>query len=84
MVPTPLGMFDQSEREDRKQAWIRLRGTPDDPLSWDLGTWTGVVWLVRRELPNGRRVVLQIRDYLVLEQLSPELDPKALYKDEER
>jgi hypothetical protein len=77
-------MFNKFEREDLKKAWIRLRGTPDDPLSWDLGTWDGIVWLVRRELPNGRRVVLQIRDYLVLEQLSPELEPNALYRDEER
>jgi hypothetical protein len=62
------------------QAWIRLRGTPDDPESWDFATWSGVVWEVRRELPNGRRVTLQIRDYLVLERLSPELEPAALYR----
>ena len=74
-------MFGFDERE-REQAWIRLRGAPDDPLSWDLATWTGVAWEVRRELPNGRRVTLQIRDYLVLERLSPSIDPAALYKDE--
>lgn len=67
---------------ERKQAWIRLRGTPDDPESWDLGTWNGIAWEVRRELPNGRRVTLQIRDYLVVEQLSCELRPRDLYRDE--
>jgi hypothetical protein len=70
------------DERDRQRAWIRLRGTPDDPQSWDLATWTGVVWEVRRELPNGRRVTLQIRDYLVLERLEASLDPVALYRDE--
>lgn len=69
-------------QKERKQAWIRLRGTPDDPESWDLGAWNGVVWEVRRELPNGRRVTLQIRDYLVLEQLTSEIHPSALYREE--
>jgi hypothetical protein len=70
------------DERDRQRAWIRLRGTPDDPQSWDLATWTGVVWEVRRELPNGRRVTLQIRDYLVLERLEASFDPVALYRDE--
>ena len=70
-----------NEEQEGGKAWIRLRGTPDDPESWDFAAWSGVVWLVRRELPNGRRVTLQIRDYLVLERLSPELDPKQLYRD---
>ena len=65
----------------RAQAWIRLRGTPDDPESWDLGTWNGIIWEVCRELPNGRRVTLQIRDYLVVERLSSEINPRALYRD---
>lgn len=73
-----------SEPRDRIEAWIRLRGTPDDPESWDLGAWTGIVWEVRRELPNGRRVTLEIRDYLVAERLSPEIDPKSLYRGEPR
>ena len=72
-------MSDRTEAE-RRQAWIRLRGTPDDPESWDLAVWTGIVWEVRRELPNGRRVTLQIRDYQVLERLAPEIDPAALYR----
>lgn len=67
--------------QERRQAWIRLRGTPDDPQSWDFATWNGIAWLVRRELPNGRRVVLELRDYLVLEQLAPDLDPRELYGD---
>jgi hypothetical protein len=69
------------DQQERRRAWIRLRGTPDDPESWDLATWNGVVWLVKRELPNGRRVVLEIRDYLVLERLTPELDPRELYRE---
>jgi hypothetical protein len=70
------------EETGRKQAWIRLRGTPDDPESWDLGTWNGVVWEVRKNLPNGRRVTLQIRDYLVAEQLPAETNPVMLYREE--
>jgi len=70
------------EETESAQAWIRLRGTPDDPISWDLATWDGVSWLVRRELPNGRRVVLEIRDYLVLERLAPRLRPVDLYREE--
>ena len=71
------------ERTERGQAWIRLRGTPDDPESWDFASWDGVVWLVRKELPNGRRVTLQIRDYLVAEQLPAEASPKRIYRDGE-
>lgn len=67
------------EETESATAWIRLRGTPDDPQSWDFATWSGVAWLVRRELPNGRRVTLEIRDYLVLERLAPSLDPRDLY-----
>ena len=72
--------MEEFDPRQRQQAWIRLRGTPDDPESWDLGSWNGIVWLVRRELPNGRRVTLQIRDYLVLERLEPERHPEDLYK----
>jgi hypothetical protein len=67
------------EEREQDRAWIRLRGTPDDPESWDVALWSGVVWLVSRELPNGRRVTLEIRDYLVLERLSARLDPRDLY-----
>ena len=74
-----MGSHDQTER---KQAWIRLRGAPDDPESWDLGAWNGIVWEVRRDLPNGRRVILQIRDYMILEQFPSEITPAALYRDE--
>lgn len=68
------------DEAERKRAWIRLRGTPDDPESWDLATWSGIAWLVRRELPNGRRVTLEIRDYLVVERLVEEIDPRSLYR----
>jgi hypothetical protein len=71
------------EEQERARAWIRLRGTPDDPESWDLATWNGVVWLVRRELSNGRLVTLEIRDYLVLERLAPGLHPRDLYRERE-
>jgi hypothetical protein len=42
------------------------------------------VWLVRRELPNGRRVTLEIRDYLVLERLTVAIEPGDLYREEGR
>lgn len=74
-------MREGSDPETRK-AWIRLRGTPDDPESWDLATWSGIAWEIRRELPNGRRVTLQIRDYLVVERLSAHLHPIQLYRSE--
>ena len=70
------------EDTESAAAWIRLRGTPDDPQSWDFATWSGIAWLVRRELPNGRRVTLEIRDYLVLERLSATLNPRDLYGTE--
>jgi hypothetical protein len=70
------------EETQRRQAWIRLRGTPDDPESWDFGTWNGIVWEVRKELPNGRRVTLQLRDYLVAERLPFDADPAMLYRSE--
>ena len=69
------------EEAEASQAWIRLRGAPDDPESWDLARWNGIVWLVRRELPNGRRVTLEVRDYLVLERLSASADPGMLYRE---
>jgi hypothetical protein len=74
-----LGVHEETQR---RKAWIRLRGTPDDPESWDLGTWNGIVWEVKKDLPNGRRVTLQIRDYLVIEQLAPDVSPSMLYRDD--
>jgi hypothetical protein len=38
-----------------------------------------MAWEVRKELPNGRRITLQIRDYMVAERLSERVDPFALY-----
>lgn len=76
----PINVGGDDSRE-RPRAWIRLRGTPDDPESWDMGVWNGVVWEVRRELPNGRRVTLQIRDYLVLERLPADTRLERVYRD---
>jgi len=63
-----------------------VRGAPDDPESWDLGSWNGLAWEVHKDLPNGRRVVLHVRDYMVAERLSSKLNPVALYRtnDEDR
>ncbi len=75
-----------SDDTDRARAWIRVRGAPDDPESWDLGSWNGLAWEVHKDLPNGRRVVLHVRDYMVAERLSSKLNPVALYRtnDEDR
>jgi hypothetical protein len=73
---------DGIEPTERIRALIRLRGAPDDPEAWDLASWNGIVWEVRRELPNGRRITLQIRDYLVVERLAPETDLARLYVEE--
>jgi hypothetical protein len=48
-----------------QQAWIRIRGTPDDPESFDLATWNGMRWEIPRINSLGDTIYIQIPDYMV-------------------
>ena len=62
-------------------AWIRLRGAPDDPESFDLATWSGVRWEIPRVNSLGDTIYIQIPDYMVIETLPASTDPHKLYKN---
>lgn len=64
-----------------QQVWIRVRGAPDDPESFDLATWNGIVWEVPRINSLGDRIYIQIPDYMVAETMPPETKPEELYRD---
>jgi hypothetical protein len=63
-----------------KQAWIRIRGAPDDPESFDLATWNGIVWEIPRVNSLGDTIYIQIMDYMVSESLPPASKPEELYR----
>jgi hypothetical protein len=63
-----------------QQAWIRLRGAPDDPESFDLATWTGIVWQIPRTNSLGDTIHIQIPDYMVAETMPPSSRPEDVYK----
>ena len=63
-----------------KQAWIRIRGAPDDPESFDLATWNGIVWEFPRVNSLGDTIYIQIPDYMVIETLPPSSKPEELYR----
>ncbi|HWC76342.1 MAG TPA: hypothetical protein VG778_02715 [Blastocatellia bacterium] len=65
---------------DRKQAWIRIRGAPNDPESFDLATWNGIVWEIPRTNSLGDTIRIQIADYVVVEQLPASAKPEDLYR----
>ncbi|HSB11363.1 MAG TPA: hypothetical protein VLM38_17885 [Blastocatellia bacterium] len=62
-----------------QQAWIRIRGAPDDPESFDLATWSGIVWEVPRVNSLGDRIFLQIPDYMLVETMPASAKPEELY-----
>jgi hypothetical protein len=62
-----------------QQAWIRVRGAPDDPESFDLATWNGIVWLIPRINSLGDEIQIQIPDYVVVETLPASTKPADLY-----
>ncbi|MBI3654188.1 MAG: hypothetical protein HY231_24420 [Acidobacteria bacterium] len=64
-----------------QQAWIRLRGTPDDPESFDLATWNGLRWEIPRRNSLGDMIYIQIPDYMVAETMPPSADPQKIYRD---
>jgi hypothetical protein len=63
-----------------QQAWIRVRGAPNDPESFDLATWNGIVWEIPRVNSLGDTIKIQIPDYIVIETLPPSAKPEELYR----
>jgi len=63
-----------------QQAWVRIRGAPNDPESFDLATWNGMVWEVPRINSLGDTIFIQIMDYVVVETLPATSKPEALYR----
>jgi hypothetical protein len=63
-----------------QQAWIRVRGAPDDPESFDLATWNGIVWQVPRVNSLGDTIYIQIPNYMVLETMPPSSNPQDVYR----
>lgn len=61
------------------QAWIRIRGAPDDPESFDLATWNGMVWEIPRVNSLGDAIYIQIHDYVVIETIPASTKPDDLY-----
>jgi hypothetical protein len=64
-----------------QQAWIRLRGTPDDPESFDLATWNGLRWEIPRVNSLGDTIYIQIPDYMVAETMPASSEPHTIYRD---
>jgi hypothetical protein len=64
-----------------QQDWIRIRGTPDDPESFDLATWNGMRWEIPRINSLGDTIYIQIPDYMVAETMPTSSDPKKIYRD---
>ena len=63
-----------------QQAWVRIRGAPNDPESFDLATWNGLVWEIPRVNSLGDTIHVQIMDYVVVETLPASSKPEALYR----
>lgn len=63
-----------------QQAWVRVRGAPNDPESFDLATWSGLVWEIPRVNSLGDTIHIQIMDYVVVESLPPSSRPETLYR----
>jgi hypothetical protein len=63
-----------------QKAWIRIRGAPDDPESFDLAVWTGIVWEVPRVNSLSDIIHIQIPDYIVIETVPASTKPDDLYR----
>jgi hypothetical protein len=63
-----------------QQVWIRVRGAPDDPESFDLATWNGIVWQIPRMNSLGDVIHIQIPDYMVVETMPATTNPQDLYR----
>ncbi len=67
-----------------QQAWVRIRGAPNDPESFDLATWNGMVWEFPRVNSLGDTIQIQIMDYVVVESLPGSSKPEALYRKDQK
>ena len=67
-----------------QQAWVRIRGAPNDPESFDLATWNGMVWEIPRVNSLGDTIHIQIMDYVVVESLPASSKPEALYQKSQK
>ena len=63
-----------------QQAWIRIRGAPNDPESFDLATWNGMLWEIPRVNSLGDTIYIQIMDYVVIESLPALSKPDSFYR----
>lgn len=63
-----------------QKAWIRIRGAPDDPESFDSATWSGIVWEIPRTNSLGDSIYIQIPDYMVLETMPASSKPEEIYR----
>ena len=63
-----------------QQAWIRIRGAPNDPESFDLATWNGFVWEIPRRNSLGDTIYIQIAEYVVIETMPASAKPDDLYR----
>ncbi len=66
------------------KAWIRVRGAPDDPESFDLATWAGICWEIPRTNSLGDTIYIRIPDYMVLETMPESTRPEDLYRDRKK
>ncbi|HKV39731.1 MAG TPA: hypothetical protein VJX67_11010 [Blastocatellia bacterium] len=64
-----------------EQFWIRIRGAPNDPESFDLATWNGRVWEIPRINSLGEEIHIQVANYLVIETLPSSTKPANLFRD---
>ena len=64
-----------------QQSWIRVRGAPNDPESFDLATWNGYCWLIDRLNSLGDPIQVRIPNYIVAETLPASSNPEALFKE---
>jgi hypothetical protein len=63
-----------------QKAWIRIRGAPNDPESFDLATWNGIVWEIPRVNSLGDTILIQIPDYMVLESMPATSQPEDVFR----
>jgi hypothetical protein len=63
-----------------QQAWIRIRGAPNDPESFDLATWSGMVWETPRVNSLGDTIYIQIAEYVVIEMMPASTRPEDLFR----
>jgi hypothetical protein len=62
-----------------QQSWIRVRGAPNDPESFDLASWNGYAWIIERINSLGEVIYIRIPNYLVIETMPPTSKPEDVY-----